>query len=242
VLASSRQRILSELSDDARVIDIGGWGQPFPRADWVVDLMPYETRGLYGYEQDPARERFGPETWLKRDICAPEAFPFDDLAFDFAICSHTLEDVRDPIKVCGEMVRIAKRGYVEVPSRLVEQAWGVEGPWVGWGHHRWLIDVVEGRLRFVMKHQIVHHARKYRFPPGFEEGLTDDQRVISFWWQESFEAYEDVFTTDREADADLGGFIASNRHLVRSVGTRRWLGRQSWLSRRVLARLRHKSS
>jgi hypothetical protein len=23
------------------VLDVGGWGRPFKRADWVLDLMPY---------------------------------------------------------------------------------------------------------------------------------------------------------------------------------------------------------
>ena len=51
--------------------------------------------------------------------------------FDFAICSHTLEDVCDPVWVCEELARVAKAGYIEVPSRLEEQAWSFQGPWVG---------------------------------------------------------------------------------------------------------------
>lgn len=238
MLEASRKRILSSLPADALVVDIGGWGQPFPRADWVVDLMPYDTRGLYGYDRTAAEERFTADTWIRRDICDPEPLPFEDRRFDFAICSHTLEDVRDPIRVCREIVRIAKAGYVEVPSRLVEQSWGVEGPWTGWGHHRWLIDVVEGRLRFVLKHQIVHHARRYRFPPGFEQGLSDEQRVTSLWWNDGFEAYEEIFTTDAETDAHLGSFVESNGNLVAVRPLTQWLGRQSWLARRVLPRLR----
>src|SRR5204863_8798249 len=37
--------------------------------------------------------------------------------------------------------RVGKAGYIEVPSRLEEQTLGVHGPWVGWSHHRWLVDV-----------------------------------------------------------------------------------------------------
>jgi hypothetical protein len=39
------------------VLDVGGWGRPFTRADWVLDLMPYETRGLYGRD-GTGEERF----------------------------------------------------------------------------------------------------------------------------------------------------------------------------------------
>src|SRR5215204_5526988 len=116
MLAGSRARIEAKLAADALVLDVGGWGSPWPRADWVIDLMPYETRGLYG----PAardRERFSRETWVERDVCAREPWPFGDDQFDYAVCSHTLEDLRDPVYVCAELNRIARAGYVEVPSR-----------------------------------------------------------------------------------------------------------------------------
>jgi hypothetical protein len=37
--------ILKHLEPNASVLDVGGWYVPFNRADSVVDLMPYETRG-----------------------------------------------------------------------------------------------------------------------------------------------------------------------------------------------------
>ena len=42
----------------------------------------------------------------------------DDDQFDLAICVTTLEDIRDPIWACHELNRVARAGYVEVPSRL----------------------------------------------------------------------------------------------------------------------------
>ena len=115
MLDASRDRILRELPDDALVLDIGGWGKPFPRADWVVDVKDYATRGVYGSE--PGEERFGLKTWVQRDICAAEPLPFEDEQFDFVVCSHTLEDVRDPVWVSSEINRVGRAGYIEVPSR-----------------------------------------------------------------------------------------------------------------------------
>ena len=72
MLNESRERILREVADDALVLDIGGWSSPFPRADWVVDMNPFETRGLYGAEPG-GDERFTADTWVQRDVCAVTA-------------------------------------------------------------------------------------------------------------------------------------------------------------------------
>lgn len=202
----SLERILSSVPDDAVVLDIGGWGKPFPRADWVIDLMPYETRGLYGYEtHDP--ERFTRATWIQRDICDREPFPFADKSIDFVTCSHTLEDVRDPIWVCSEMQRVAKAGYIETPSRLEEQARGVEGPWVGWSHHRWLVEELEGRLEFVFKHHVICGRERDHLPAGFIDRCDEDERTLAFWWEGSFEYTERVFVSADDLDPYLATFV-----------------------------------
>ena len=198
MLPANRTKLLETVSPDDRVLDIGGWADPFERADWVVDMFPYETRGLYerrGWIEpraDRARERFSKDTWVERDVCDREPFPFDDDQFDLVICSHTLEDIRDPVWVCSEMARIGKAGYIEVPSRLEEQSWGVVGPFVGWTHHHWLIDVFDDGIEFVFKPHVIHSVRDYQFPRSFWEQLTDEERVESLWWEGSFTAKERV--------------------------------------------------
>jgi SAM-dependent methyltransferase len=210
VLAASRARIEAELGPDALVLDIGGWAEPWPRADWVVDLMPYETRGLYGGatdDGDAQKERFGPGSWLVRDVCDREPLPFPDDHFDFVVCSHTLEDLRDPIGVCDEIVRVGKAGYVEVPSRLEEQAWGVAGPFVGWSHHRWLIDLVPGeaapRLEFVHKPAALQALPDARIPHERYLELEAEEKVLSLFWEGRFDYGERVIFDRAEHDAYL---------------------------------------
>lgn len=213
MLESSRQRVVDTVGPEAVVLDVGGWADPFERADWVIDLMPYDTRGLYermGWTGPRRREteRFSPETWVERDICNREPWPFDDGSIDFVVCSHTLEDVRDPVWVCSELNRIAKAGYVEVPSRLEEQSWGVNGPFVGWSHHRWLIDVGEDGIEFVMKLHSLHVREDQYFPPGFWEGLSAEERVQTLWWEGRFSHRERIFLDEGESDRYLAAPVA----------------------------------
>jgi hypothetical protein len=212
MLESSRRRLLETLPADAVVLDVGGWADPFERADWVIDLMPYETRGLYGREgwvtprTEP--ERFTAETWIQRDLCDREPFPFADDEVDFVICSHTLEDLRDPVWVCGELIRVAKAGYLELPSRLEEQSWGVNGPFVGWSHHRWLVDVGEHGVEFVSKPHLLHSSEGRYFPAGFWERLSDAERVQTLWWEGGFSHSERVIFDAHESEEYLSGFVA----------------------------------
>src|SRR5436190_9828986 len=125
MFAPNISRVLAQISESDVVLDIGGWACPFNRANIVMDAEPYATRGYYKSIGMPAsqggdHEHFTEATWIRRDVCSKEPFPFGSKEIDFVICSHTLEDIRDPLWVCSEMQRVAKRGYIEIPSRLVE--------------------------------------------------------------------------------------------------------------------------
>ena len=227
MLPESAARIEAELPDDALLLDVGGWASAFPRADWVIDLMPYETRGLYGDRSRDA-ERFTADTWVQRDICDHEPWPFADKQFDFAICSHTLEDIRDPIWVCAELQRVARAGYVEVPSRLEEQTHGFEGPWTGWSHHRWITEQApDGTLTFAFKPHLVHGGAHVSLPTAVQRSLTPRQRVLQVWWKDVLPARERIFTDPDELAQWLTSYADEHRVDVPRAGlgrrARRWL-------------------
>ena len=67
MLKASRERLLEQLEPDDVVLDIGGWGDPFERANWIIDLFPYETRGLYA-RRGWVEERSETERFSKRDL------------------------------------------------------------------------------------------------------------------------------------------------------------------------------
>jgi len=227
MLEASRIRIQERVGEHAVVVDVGGWADPFARADWVIDLMPYESRGLYerrGWTQPdrprPA-ERFTAETWVQRDLCDREPYPFEDESVDLVICSQTLEDLRDPLWVCAEMLRIGKAGYIEVPSRLEEQSFGVYGDFVGWPHHHWLVDVEGSRIEFVFKDHAIHTDPRCYFPREFWEGLTDEERVQTMWWEGDFSYGERIFMEERPQDRYLPELV--ERELTRRSPQRKRL-------------------
>jgi hypothetical protein len=220
VLAASHDRLLARLGADQLVLDVGGGRSPFARADWVLDLVAYEER------RPVEDERFTRATWVQRDACDREPWPFEDGRFDFAVCSHTLEDVRDPVWVCSELQRVARAGYAEVPSRLEEQSWGVVGPWAGWSHHRWLVDVGERSILFVAKPHALHGRPSAQFPPGFHATLSAEARVQQLWWEGSFEASERVFLEAAELEEYLDEPVAAHGGPAKGWAARSRLARR----------------
>lgn len=104
------RRISIPVNRNDLVLDIGGGDQPHWRADVIVDLYPGEEYS--------AQRFLGGSAVTNRPVFAVDAAktPFRDDAFDFVVCSHTLEHVADPAAVVAEMMRLAPRGYLEVPS------------------------------------------------------------------------------------------------------------------------------
>ena len=117
--------ILAQIAASDIVLDIGGWSKPFNRANYVIDILPYETRRVF-HSTGPEKEFFSKDTWIIRDLSSRKPIPFKNKEIDFVICSHTLEDIRDPIHLCSEIVRIGKRGYIEIPSRTIESIIGLQ--------------------------------------------------------------------------------------------------------------------
>ena len=180
--------IIEALQSTDRVIDVGGGARPFPRADYVIDAVSYEERSKLGKMSVDPDERFSKATWTQLDVCDRKPWPFPDKEFDYAICSHLLEDVRDPIWVCSEICRIAKAGYVETPSRIVEQSKGVEHPcYAGFYHHRWLVSQENDCLCFRQKPHSLHCIREGIVANvGIARSINPKHATLAFEWKDTF--------------------------------------------------------
>lgn len=197
MLPSALARI-NALPDDALVLDVGAWGAPLHRADHVLDIRPYETRGVLG-SFGPGPERFTRDTWHIQDICKRDPWPFADDQFDFAVCVTTLEDVRDPIGVCRELSRVARAGYVEVPTVEAELVYNVEGTgaFLGHEHHRWFCDLDaeltpdDGPgLVFWHKSHMVHGDWRLRVLPRWHAQMSLDDALLGVHWADRLPARE----------------------------------------------------
>ena len=206
ILRSNLQRLRKKAST-GRVLDVGGWYRPFNLATHVLDLLPYATRRT-GEPLDPEdSERFTEATWLVGDACT-SPWPYPDKFFDFIVCSHLLEDVRDPIAVCREMVRVGRAGYIETPSRCREiftkERWSglraLKGgmPEIGFYHHRWFVELEGTHLRFTPKTVALTESRQnYLTRRDIGRKLTEAESGLGLFWEGGF-SWEEVFADPRD--------------------------------------------
>lgn len=60
--------------------------------------------------------------------------------WDYAVCTHTLEDINNPLMATQYIQQIASKGLVIVPSKYRELV-RFSGSFRGFIHHRWIFDV-----------------------------------------------------------------------------------------------------
>lgn len=192
----SLEEIVNAIPEGAITLDVGASSAPIRRADYIIDAVPY-TDINWEQAKGPGEPRFSEERYIQHDICDREPWPFKDKQFDYSFCSHVLEDIRDPIWVCSELIRVSKAGYIEIPSRLYETTFGIEArDLAGASHHRWLVDLADGKLRFTFKYFYAHarsvnQNRRNPRKPG-------EDLVLKLEWKEDFEYGENWLNSGKE--------------------------------------------
>lgn len=197
---------LHQRQPQAKILDIGGWFAPCKQATHMVDIMPFDTlntAGAYGN----GSLRIKPENYHQLDLGKIDRLPFQDQEFDFVICRHTLEDIKDPIKICREMIRVAKAGYIETPHRAYESTKGVERHWwCGHYHHRWLVEILGNKIIFQFKPHNLHSSRKFFFRCFPWQKVREEFKNTSLLWEKSFEFEERIIIDYQDLKKDLAEF------------------------------------
>ena len=97
--------------------------------------------------------------------------------YDFAICTHTLEDIYNPVTSLEMLPKIARSGIITMPHARTELSHVEHGAWVGYIHHRWIFHHDAGEMLLVPKLNVLDHLVGNRFDnQGFQE--------ICYVWQD----------------------------------------------------------
>jgi SAM-dependent methyltransferase len=120
------------------VLDIGSGNNPFPFATILADKTLHDD----GYGRAGAPMKF--IQGLPVVECSIEQMPFADKEFDFVYCSHVLEHTLDPARACSELMRVAKRGYIETPHRSKDIFLNTAEV----SNHIWSVQLIEETLCF----------------------------------------------------------------------------------------------
>jgi hypothetical protein len=203
-----------------KILDIGGWFAPCALATDMVDLMPYATlnrEASYG----GGALRITPERYLQIDLGSVEKLPYKDKEFDFVICRHTLEDLKDPIRVCKEINRIGKAGYIETPHRVYESTKGVERHWwAGHYHHRWFVEVERNTITFQYKPHNLHSSSSFHWRLFPWQKMRDEFKNAALLWESSFEFEERLLFEYSDTKKNLREF--KNRFEHQKIKQLRW--------------------
>lgn len=167
------------IQDSDMVLDAGCGGQPLPWAQIHID-KDFD----HGNDRDgmPVPRQMN---IIQADICS---MPFDDKTFDWALCIHVLEHVASPEKACEELMRVARRGFIETPWRGSEI-------FAGYPSHRWLISLEGNTLVFEQRTYIENPFENFMMAQAqgnkvFGNLCTDIFRnvtCVQFAWEEQFQ-------------------------------------------------------
>jgi hypothetical protein len=122
---------------------------------------------------------------LSVDICSTESlvklqtYVEEHGMFDYAICTHTLEDIFNPIDILKILPTIAKRGVISMPSANTEFSRCENPHWLGYIHHRWIFDQTGTTMLIIPKISVLEALCSNRF------SYKKAQEEIRYEWETS---------------------------------------------------------
>ncbi len=112
-----------------------------------------------------------------------EVLPFKDKEFDFVIASHVIEHVKDVNSFIKELVRVSKKGYIELPT-ILEDNLVFENK----KDHLWQaeFDDVEEELLISRKIQFIEPVLTVSTIKDFSNYFRQSL-IIELYWENSIE-------------------------------------------------------
>jgi len=147
-----------------KCIDIGG-ANSFAHGflDAVVDIREPQASATYKFVGNIDE----PEIWdrINRHVAKHGKW-------DYAICTHTLEDIHNPVYVARMIERIANAGLIVEPSKYRELS-RFSGPFRGFIHHNWIFDIRQGELIALPKINYIED-------PYFDCALQHEELIVEW--------------------------------------------------------------
>lgn len=183
-----RRYIKFDIKNDGKVLDIGSGGEPFPYANYLTDRFSGKTQHRYN------KLKTNNLPFCVSDV---QNLPYKNKVFDFVYCAHVIEHVDDPAKACEEMMRIGRRGYIEVPTKTSDIIFN----FARLNHfHKWHISKAGNSLIFIEysgeerrdtgDQEIFYMAHsKLGNPVRKTYRLNKDLYTNMFLWETSFNYY-----------------------------------------------------
>tara|TARA_Y100000768_G_C23817552_1_gene604889 strand:- start:6 stop:518 length:513 start_codon:yes stop_codon:yes gene_type:complete len=125
-------------------------------------------------------EHYKEKTFVK---ITEKKLPFKDKEFDFIIASHVVEHVEDVSYFLNEIMRIGKKGYIEVPTKLEDNL-----VFENKKAHLWHLVFDDVKNKIIISDKIQYFEPIFsigtikKFNEYFRESL-----VIELFWDETIE-------------------------------------------------------
>ena len=98
--------------------------------------------------------------------------------FDFSICTHTLEDLNNPLYVVNKLIQVSKSGLITVPSKYLETS-RIERNHRGYYHHRYISTLQGDTLTFIPKTPIIEN----KLFDNIAKRYTKDNAELWILWE-----------------------------------------------------------
>lgn len=162
-----------------KIIDIGGsatgWSSEIIDALIDINEPTYDTNKYI---------------YFKMDITNPDDYKSIlnyvrlNGKFDFSICSHTLEDIINPVYVSKLISDISKEGFIAFPSKYRELC-RFEGNYRGYIHHRYIFSYYKNinKIFAFPKINYIENDLKFDTIADYDINKFD----LSFYWIDKIE-------------------------------------------------------
>lgn len=171
-VGGKRDDVKKYISDnDYKTIDIGAsamyWS--YPECKYVADSLVISKEGMIFFEINVENKN----TWKELLYYVEK-----NGKFDFSICSHTLEDVFNPLDLIELLTMVSNSGFVAMPSKYDEFSFLYENKYRGNAHHKQFFDIINDELIVFPKFSWTENDERTNFILNKNKGSE-----ISFFWE-----------------------------------------------------------